>query len=102
MHARAADPFPAAKPESVGLARKDLDAIADLVNGFVKADAVIGVQRLKCAEMGPGARTVSGVAVRVEDAADRPRLRLRWFAEEVAALTNRMLLLLLTVYEFSR
>jgi tetratricopeptide (TPR) repeat protein len=58
------------------------------------ADAVIRVERRKCPDVGPGARTVSGVAVRVEDAADRPRLRLRWFGEEVAALTNRMLLLL--------
>jgi hypothetical protein len=61
--------------------------------GIRGADAVIGLWRRKCPDMGPGARTVSGVAVRVEDAGDRPRLRLRWFAEEVAALTNRMLLL---------
>jgi hypothetical protein len=63
--------------------------------GMLGADAVIDVERHKCPEMGVGAREVRGVAVRVEDADARRRLRWRWFREEVGALVNRMLLLVL-------
>ncbi|HEV3447081.1 MAG TPA: hypothetical protein VG099_20750, partial [Gemmataceae bacterium] len=45
-------------------------------------------------ELGWGGRHVSGVAVRIEDAGARQRLRLRWYAEEVSVLSQRMLLLL--------
>jgi tetratricopeptide (TPR) repeat protein len=58
------------------------------------ADAVVGVVRIKCRELGPGARHVAGTAVRVEDAAVRERLRRRWFGEEVAALVRYTLILL--------
>src|SRR5262249_4042237 len=57
-------------------------------------DAVIDVERRRCPDMGWGAREASGVAVRVEDAGARRRLRWRWFREEVGRLVNRMLLLL--------
>src|SRR5207244_1911459 len=40
-------------------------------------------------------RSVSGLAVRVDDAKARQRLRLRWYAEEVCGLVNRVLLLLI-------
>jgi tetratricopeptide (TPR) repeat protein len=62
--------------------------------GMRGADAVIAVRRQRCPEIGWGARHVSGVAVRVADADAGRRLRLRWYAEEVGALVNRMLLLL--------
>jgi hypothetical protein len=62
--------------------------------GMRGADAVLGVERQKCPELVWGARCVSGMAVRVADAADRQRLRLRWYREEVGALVNRLLLLL--------
>jgi CubicO group peptidase (beta-lactamase class C family) len=38
----ASDPFPPAKPESVGLVQKDLDALAEVVAGFIKSDSVVG------------------------------------------------------------
>jgi tetratricopeptide (TPR) repeat protein len=62
--------------------------------GIRGGDAVIGVERRRCTEAGLGVRHVSGLAVRVEDGVDRQRLRLRWYAEEVGALVNRMLLFL--------
>jgi tetratricopeptide (TPR) repeat protein len=62
--------------------------------GMRGADAIIHVERHRCADMGAGARHVSGMAVRVEDADGRQRLRLRWFAEAVNALVHRALLLL--------
>jgi tetratricopeptide (TPR) repeat protein len=62
--------------------------------GMRGADAVIELNRQKCPEGGWGARHVSGLAVRVEDADARRRLRLRWYGEEVGALVNRTLLLL--------
>jgi CubicO group peptidase (beta-lactamase class C family) len=40
------DPFPKATPESQGLAAKDLDALADVVAGIVKADQVVGAELL--------------------------------------------------------
>jgi tetratricopeptide (TPR) repeat protein len=58
------------------------------------ADAVVGVVRIKCREVGPGARHVTGTAVRVEVAAAREQLRRRWFGEEVAALVRHTLILL--------
>jgi tetratricopeptide (TPR) repeat protein len=58
------------------------------------ADAVFELNRQRCTEMGWNARHVSGVAVHVEGADARRRLRLRWYAEEVGAVVNRMLLLL--------
>ncbi len=61
--------------------------------GILGADAVIDLRRKKCPEIGSAARQVSGLAVRVEDEDDRKRLRGQWYAEEVAALTTRMLLL---------
>jgi tetratricopeptide (TPR) repeat protein len=61
--------------------------------GMRGADAVFEVERQKCPELGWGARCVSGLAVRVADAADRQRVRLRWYREEVGALVNRLLLL---------
>jgi tetratricopeptide (TPR) repeat protein len=61
------------------------------------ADAIIELDRQKCREMGWGARHVSGLAVRVEDPDARKRLRLRWYAEEVGAVVNRMLLLLVVL-----
>ncbi|HZT79631.1 MAG TPA: tetratricopeptide repeat protein [Gemmataceae bacterium] len=62
--------------------------------GMRGADAIIDVQRQRCPELGWGARHVTGVAVRVADADAGKRLRLRWYAEEVSALFNRLLLLL--------
>jgi tetratricopeptide (TPR) repeat protein len=62
--------------------------------GIRGADAIIEVQRQRCREIGWSARSVSGLAVRVEDADARKRLRLKWYAEEVNALVNRLLLLL--------
>jgi tetratricopeptide (TPR) repeat protein len=60
------------------------------------ADAVVRVWRHKCFDAGDGNRHVSGVAVRVEDTAERERLRRRWFADEVRGLVKRMLLLLVS------
>jgi tetratricopeptide (TPR) repeat protein len=74
--------------------RRTADQGLRLRAGMRGADAVITVVRRKCPEFGPGGCHVSGSAVRVEDVADRERLRRCWYAEEVAALVNRMLLLL--------
>jgi tetratricopeptide (TPR) repeat protein len=52
------------------------------------------VQRHKLTDSARGGRHASGVAVRVEDADARRRLRRRWFAEEAGALAGRMLVLL--------
>jgi tetratricopeptide (TPR) repeat protein len=62
--------------------------------GMRGADAVIGVQRRKCPELGWAAREVTGLAVRVPEAADRNRLRQCWYGEEVGALAQRLLALL--------
>jgi hypothetical protein len=62
--------------------------------GMLGADAVINLARRKCPEVGWGARHVSGLAVRVEDATGRQRLRRRYYAEECSALVNRLLVLL--------
>jgi tetratricopeptide (TPR) repeat protein len=51
------------------------------------------VDRAKCPERGPRARTAGGQAVRVDDADARRGLRLRWYAEEVGALCRRVLVL---------
>jgi hypothetical protein len=74
--------------------RRTADAGLRLRAGMYGADAVIAVGRRRCPEFGWQARHVSGSAVRVEDAADRQRLRRCWWAEEVAAVANRLLLLL--------
>jgi tetratricopeptide (TPR) repeat protein len=63
--------------------------------GIRGADAIIEVYRQRCPDLGWGARHVQGLAVRVEGAEARNRLRLRWYAEEVGALVNRLLLLLI-------
>ena len=62
--------------------------------GLMGADAIINYERAKCPEMGWRARQVSGLAVRVDDADSRKRLRWKWYAEEVSALTRGMLVLL--------
>jgi tetratricopeptide (TPR) repeat protein len=62
--------------------------------GIRGADAIIELHRQKRREVAWSACHVSGVAVRVEDADSRNRLRLWWYAEEVASLVNRILLLL--------
>jgi tetratricopeptide (TPR) repeat protein len=58
------------------------------------ADVVVGVGRRKWASGGQNHYHVSGIAIRVEDAAERLRLRQCWFADEVRGLVKRMLLLL--------
>jgi Tfp pilus assembly protein PilF len=58
------------------------------------ADAVIEVERHRRPEVGWGARHATGVAIRVEDAAARQRLRQHWHVEEVDSLLARVLLLL--------
>ena len=57
------------------------------------ADAIIGLNRRKCPEVGWGARQITGQAVRVADPDAQKRLRWKWYAEEVSALTVAMLLL---------
>jgi hypothetical protein len=80
--------------EFVASDRRTADQGLRLRAGMRGADAVIAVQRRKCPEFGSSGCHVSGSAVHVEDAADRQRLRRCWYAEEVAALVHRMLLLL--------
>jgi tetratricopeptide (TPR) repeat protein len=65
-----------------------------LRGGILGADAIIEVSRKKVPEMGPGARKVTGLAVRVADGEDRNRLRWKWYAEEVSSLTRGILILL--------
>jgi tetratricopeptide (TPR) repeat protein len=79
--------------EFTGPTQRAGDRGLQLHAGLRGADAVIELQRRTCPELGWGARNVSGLAVRVEDADARKRLRLRWYAEEVRGLVNRMLLL---------
>jgi tetratricopeptide (TPR) repeat protein len=62
--------------------------------GIRGADAIISLHRQTCREVGWRARHVSGLAVRVGAGDAQKRLRLRWYDEEVWALVNRMLLLL--------
>jgi tetratricopeptide (TPR) repeat protein len=69
------------------------DQGAQLRAGILGADAVIDLRRKRCPEIGSAARQVTGLAVRVDDEDGRKRLRGKWYAEEVAALTTRMLLL---------
>jgi tetratricopeptide (TPR) repeat protein len=71
------------------------DRCIQLAAGQLGADAIVGLHRRRCPEEGPGARHVSGTAIRVEDAAVRQQLRRRWFNEAVSALAGRMLLLLI-------
>jgi tetratricopeptide (TPR) repeat protein len=58
------------------------------------ADTVVDLFRHNCTDLGAGGRRVCGLAVRVENPDDRGRMRLRWYGEEVRALINRLLLLL--------
>jgi tetratricopeptide (TPR) repeat protein len=58
------------------------------------ADAIVELRRERRPEMGLGARQVSGLAIRAADADARERLRWKWYAEEVSALSGRMLILL--------
>jgi tetratricopeptide (TPR) repeat protein len=58
------------------------------------ADAVIEVDRRKVPDPDNRVHHVVGRAIRVEDAADRQKLRLRWYAEEVRGLVKGMLVLL--------
>jgi tetratricopeptide (TPR) repeat protein len=58
------------------------------------ADAILDLSRKKLPEMESGTRQVSGLAVRVEDADARKRLRWTWYTEEVKALVKRTLWLL--------
>jgi tetratricopeptide (TPR) repeat protein len=74
--------------------RRTTDRGLQLRAGMYGADAVIAVRRRKCSESGQQACHASGSAVRVEDPADRQRLRRCWWAEIVAALAWRMVLLL--------
>jgi tetratricopeptide (TPR) repeat protein len=78
----------------LGESARAADRGLQLRAGMLGADAVIDVERRRCPDMGWGAREASGVAVRVEDAAGRRRLRWRWFREEVGALVTRLLVLL--------
>jgi tetratricopeptide (TPR) repeat protein len=63
--------------------------------GMRGADAVVELQLRKLPELAWRARQVSGLAVRVEDAGERQRLRLCWYAEEIASLCNHLLVLLI-------
>jgi tetratricopeptide (TPR) repeat protein len=58
------------------------------------ADAVVGIGREKSTSGGQNHYHVSGIAIRVEDVAERLRLRRCWFADEVRSLVKRILLLL--------
>jgi hypothetical protein len=76
-----------------GESRWAADRGLQLRAGMLGADAVLGVRRQRCPEVGWGARQATGLAVRLDDADTRKRLRLRWYFEEVCALVNRLLLL---------
>jgi hypothetical protein len=66
---------------------------AQLRAGMRGADALVGVTCHKLHDTEGGARHVTGLAIRVEEA-DRDRLRRLWYAEEVRALVDRSLRLL--------
>jgi tetratricopeptide (TPR) repeat protein len=55
------------------------------------ADAVFDVQRRRVPGEGPGARDVCGLAVRVEDGADRQQLREQWYSQDLSRLFWTML-----------
>src|SRR5262249_35695308 len=74
--------------------RRKADRGLQLRAGIRGADAVIWVAHLKSPERAWSARQASGVAIRVDDAGARRRLRLGWYAEEICSLFNRALLLL--------
>jgi tetratricopeptide (TPR) repeat protein len=81
--------------EFTGQSQWAADRGLQLRAGIRGANAILELERQKCPEMGWGARRVSGLAVRVEDAEAQKRLRLRWYGEEVGSLIKRSLLLLL-------
>jgi tetratricopeptide (TPR) repeat protein len=80
--------------EFTGSSQWAADRGLQLRAGMRGADAVIELHRQKYLEGGLAARHGRGLAVRVEDADARKRLRLRWYAEELGALAKRVLLLL--------
>jgi tetratricopeptide (TPR) repeat protein len=84
-----------ARVEYTAHSRWSADRGLQLLAARCGADAVLRVYRMKCTDGGKGARHVSGLAVRVEDAAARDQLRARWYDQEVCSLVRRMLLLLL-------
>jgi tetratricopeptide (TPR) repeat protein len=72
------------------------DRGAQLCAAMRGADAILGLTRKKLPEMESGTRQVGGLAVRVEDADERKRVRWTWYTEEVKVLVNRTLWLVLT------
>jgi tetratricopeptide (TPR) repeat protein len=79
--------------ECTGPSQWAADQGLQLRAGIRGADAVIEVCRQKVPGVS-GGRHVTGLAVRVEDADARNRLRMKWYDEEVCSLVNRLLLLL--------
>jgi tetratricopeptide (TPR) repeat protein len=61
------------------------------------ADAVFSAVREKRFEQEAAGRTTRGLAVRVEDPAIRPQVRGIWYAEEVARLVNRLVILVIII-----
>jgi tetratricopeptide (TPR) repeat protein len=79
--------------EFTGSSQWEADRGLQLRAGILGADAVVDVYRHKVPGVS-GSRHATGLAIRVEDADARNRLRMKWYAEEVCALVNRLLLLL--------
>jgi hypothetical protein len=80
--------------EFTGRNQQVADRGLQLSAGLLGADAVIGVDRQACPEREWGTRRVSGMAVRIAEEDGRDRLRFRYFAEEVASWSRRVLILL--------
>jgi tetratricopeptide (TPR) repeat protein len=80
--------------ESSASSRRAVDRGVQLRAAMRGANAVVEVHRQRCPDLGRGGRSVSGVAIRVDDASAQNRLRLRWYGEEVGALVRGMLVLL--------
>jgi tetratricopeptide (TPR) repeat protein len=62
--------------------------------GALGADAVIKVRRQKYSEYGSSRMVVRGQAIRLDDPADRTKLRRRWLSEEVRRFVRHALTLL--------